>query len=245
MSVSVYTEAGTDLIVDVSGYMTGSTEPPSTSGLYVALAPARLLDTRSAAPFSNGQPIGSGTTIGLPIAARGGVPNAGVLAVAVNVTATRTLGYGYITGWPANTPIPATSSLNFVSAGRTVANHAITALNGGAVNFYSFGGADLLVDLMGYWTDHTSVGIAPHCRQHVEHDQPPADDDRRHPRRRASGRTRSCTTGQAARTGGGIRAGRSSTWSTATAPTRRWSTSSTWRSPRSRWPRASTSSTAG
>ena len=45
----------------------------------------------------------------------------GVLAVALNVTATRTQGPAIVTGWPANTPMPATSSLNFVAAGRTVA----------------------------------------------------------------------------------------------------------------------------
>ena len=72
--------------------------------------------------------------------------------MALNVTATRTQGPGYVTGWPASTPLPATSSLNFVAAGQTVANHVITALNGGAVSYFSFGGNDLLVDLLGYWT---------------------------------------------------------------------------------------------
>ena len=78
-------------------------------------------------------------------------------AVALNVTATRTQAPGYVTAWPANTPIPDTSSLNYVAAGRSVPNHVVAPINGGAVKFYSFGGTDLLVDVMGYWLDATAV----------------------------------------------------------------------------------------
>ena len=66
-------------------------------------APARHPHAGS---FSNGQPIGSGTTRTLPIAGHAGVPPWGVLAVAVNVTATQTQAPGYVTAWPANTVIP-------------------------------------------------------------------------------------------------------------------------------------------
>lgn len=151
--VSIYAETGGDVIVDVSGYFTGAAGPESAAGLFVALAPARLLDTRSPGAFSTGQPLASNTTLTLPIAGRSGVPSAGVLAMALNVTATRTQASGYVTGWPANTPLPPTSSVNFVAPALTVANHTITALNGGAASYFSFGGNDLLVDLLGYWTN--------------------------------------------------------------------------------------------
>ena len=74
--VSVFSESGGDVIVDVSGYFTGSSGASSAAGLFVPLAPARLLDTRSVGPFSAGQPIGSDTTLSLPIAGRSGVPDA-------------------------------------------------------------------------------------------------------------------------------------------------------------------------
>ncbi|MET0908378.1 MAG: matrixin family metalloprotease, partial [Ilumatobacteraceae bacterium] len=151
-SVDVYSSSGADVIVDVSGYVTGGGAPESTEGLYVPLAPVRMLDTRTVGAFSTGVPIGSRTTKTLPMTGRGGVPINGVLAVAANVTATQTQAPGYVTAWPANTPIPATSSVNFTTAGRSVANHVIASLNGGAVNFYSQGGTHLLVDLFGYWT---------------------------------------------------------------------------------------------
>jgi hypothetical protein len=159
--VNVYSEVGGDVLVDVSGYMTGASAPSATEGLFVPLTPDRLLDTRTAGQFSSGQPILSDSSINLPITGRSGVPASGVQSVALNVTATRTQASGYVTGWPANTTIPDTSSLNFVAAGRTVPNHVITRVNGGAASFYSFGGNDLLVDVMGYYTDPTATIPAP------------------------------------------------------------------------------------
>lgn len=151
--INVYSFAGGDIIVDVNGYVTGDAAIAGADGLFVPLTPNRLLDTRTAGGFSTGLPIVSGGSITLPIADRGGVPPAGVQSVALNVTATRTQAAGFLTTWPANTPRPNTSSLNFTAAGRTVPNHVITQLNIGAASFYSFGGNDLLVDVMGYWTD--------------------------------------------------------------------------------------------
>ncbi len=155
--VGVYSFERTDVIVDVTGYMTGTAAPAGSDGLFVPITPARLLDTRTPGPQSSGQPIASGESLTLPITGRGGVPGSGVQAVALNVTATRTLASGYVTTWPANTPLPDTSSLNFVAAGRTVPNHVVAPINGGAVSFYSFGGTDLLADVMGYWLDATAV----------------------------------------------------------------------------------------
>ena len=155
--VSVYSSAGTDVLVDVTGYMTGSSAPLSPTGLFVPITPARLLDTRTPGPASSGRPIASGGSLTLPITGRGGVPGSGVEAVALNVTATRTIAPGYVTAWPANTPMPGTSSLNVVAAGRTVPNHVLAPINGGAAAFYSFGGTDLLVDAMGYWLDGSAA----------------------------------------------------------------------------------------
>lgn len=155
--VSVFTFEGTDLIVDVSGYMTGAGAATNADGLFVPIAPGRLLDTRTPGPFSSGQPLASNQAMTLPIAGRVGVPETGVRAVALNVTATRTQAPGYVTSWPATTPMPDTSTLNFVDAGRTVPNHAVTPINGGAAALFVYGGSDLLVDVMGYYTDGTTV----------------------------------------------------------------------------------------
>ena len=72
------------------------------------LAPARLLDTQVGRAFQHRSadrlerhPHASRS----PAAAVFPSP-AAVLAMALNVTATRTQGSGYLTGWPANTPLP-------------------------------------------------------------------------------------------------------------------------------------------
>jgi hypothetical protein len=163
----IFSSAGADVIVDVSGYVTGASAPNDTVGLYVPLAPERMLDTRSAGSFSNGQPIDAGTARTLPVAGRSGVPTSGALAIAVNLTATQTQAPGYVTAWPANTMMPATSSVNFSTAGRSVPNHAIVGLNAGAASFYSQGGTHLLVDVMGYWTGPPATGGPPSIGPHA------------------------------------------------------------------------------
>ncbi len=226
--VSVYSFERTDVIVDVTGYMTGATAPAGSDGLFVPITPARLLDTRTPGPASSGQPIGSGATLTLPITGRGGVPGSGVQSVALNVTATRTQAPGYVTTWPANTPITDTSSLNYVAAGRSVPNHVVAPINGGAVSFYSFGGTDLLVDVMGYWLDATAVapgtgGAVVSVNTHhaaVDHDCP-----RRHRRPTAptASSTRAHRSRSPPRTDGGTRVRRSGTWPTSTGRPSRWS----------------------
>ncbi len=153
--VSVYSEVGGDVLVDVTGYITGASEPASTEGLFVPLTPDRLLDTRTRGAFSSGVPLVDGGTLTLPVNGRGGVPASGVQSVALNVTATRTLAFGYVTSWPGFTPMPPTSTLNFVEPGRTVPNHAVVRVGNGAAAFFSSGGTDLLVDVFGYWTGST------------------------------------------------------------------------------------------
>jgi hypothetical protein len=49
IGLSVYAGvSSTDVVFDVTGYVTGDTEPSSTEGLLIAVAPRRVLDTRTA-----------------------------------------------------------------------------------------------------------------------------------------------------------------------------------------------------
>ena len=45
-SVTLFTESGADLIVDVVGYFTGQSDASSTTGLFIPIAPNRVRDTR-------------------------------------------------------------------------------------------------------------------------------------------------------------------------------------------------------
>ena len=45
-SITVFSQRGTHVVVDVFGYFTNQTADPSSDGLFVPLSPSRLLDTR-------------------------------------------------------------------------------------------------------------------------------------------------------------------------------------------------------
>jgi len=114
-------------------------------GAYHALTPARILDTR----FSS--PLGPGVTLNVVIPGQGGVPSSGVTAVVLNATVTNTTAASYLTVWPAGTPRPNTSNLNW-TAGRTVPNLVEVDLGaGGAISAYNGAGStDLVLDVAGY-----------------------------------------------------------------------------------------------
>ncbi len=145
--VSIYNALGTtDVIVDVQGWFTGTS--------FHGVTPARVLDTRNASPFVAGQ------TTALPIAGLNGIP-ADAKAVAINLTATNPTEAGYLTVWPANTPMPTASNVNF-SPGQTVPNMAIVGVNAGAFNiFNALGTTDVIVDVTGYFSDDNYRPITP------------------------------------------------------------------------------------
>ena len=92
----------------------------------------------------------------LDVTGVGGVPEAGVGAVALNVTAVRTDsalgGGGYVTVYPCGTR-PGPSNLNFVT-GQTLANSVIAPGSAsGDVCVYVYGTAHVLADVSGHFTD--------------------------------------------------------------------------------------------
>ena len=117
------------------------------------LAPTRVLDTRGWAKVGNA--AGTGAPVTLSLAGRGGLPNSGIGAVAMNVTVVDgenpTVGGGYVTVYPCGTR-PDASNLNF-TAGQTIPNSVIAAVStAGTVCFYVYGTAHLLADVSGYFT---------------------------------------------------------------------------------------------
>ena len=79
-----------------------------------------------------------------------GVPDTGVTAVVLNVTATRSTGDGYVTVWPCGTRRPGVSNLN-VAAGGTAANLVLAAPGAeGTVCIHASAGLDVLADVIGW-----------------------------------------------------------------------------------------------
>ena len=143
--VSLFVDSGDlDLLADVVGYFA-----PEGASL-VAIAPARLLDTRNAIGAPRNV-VGPESEIALAVAGVGGVaPTA--RAVVLNVTATDATTDTFVTVYPDGVVRPDASSLN-VSAGGAIANLVVAKLgdNGQVRLFNSAGSLNLIADVTGYF----------------------------------------------------------------------------------------------
>ncbi|MEO7369280.1 MAG: hypothetical protein ABIZ69_00350, partial [Ilumatobacteraceae bacterium] len=122
----------------------------ATPAEFVSLSPTRILDTRIGLGAAAGV-VPAGHSIDLQVAGVGGVP-IGATAVALNLTATDSLGAGYVTAWPSGSVRPTVSSLNLQAAGATVANLVVVVLpSDGVLSLFTQSGASLVADISGYW----------------------------------------------------------------------------------------------
>jgi hypothetical protein len=151
--VSFYNAAGTtDLVIDVNGYFTDGT---LSGGVFSALAPARIMDTRTGLGGHLGK-VGPGQTIVLHVAGQGGVPLTSAStpprAVILNVTETVPTAPSFLTLFPDGTSRPNASDLNFY-AGQTVPNLVVVKLGAsGDVDIFNAAGAtNVVVDVAGWF----------------------------------------------------------------------------------------------
>jgi hypothetical protein len=143
----------------------GSTTVTTDGGEFVALTPARLLDTRPGqttvdGQFAGGGAVRGGTTLALQVAGRAGVPGVGAGSVAVTVTGTNPSASTYVTAWPAGSARPVASNVN-LAAGQTAPNAVVVKLgtDGKISLFVASGSADLIVDVAGWFPE--SSGLVP------------------------------------------------------------------------------------
>jgi len=154
-----------------SGSGSAQTPQPDASA-YVPLAPYRICDTRAGNPSGlsgvdlsqcEGKTLVAGTssqTLTIQVAGTSpsnspgsvGVPSNATAAV-LNVTVIGASGGGYLTIEPAGSAQSVVSSVNWTSAGQTVANLVQVAIgNSGSVSFTIHGSsANLAVDVEGYF----------------------------------------------------------------------------------------------
>jgi hypothetical protein len=133
-AVCLYSMVDTDLVVDLTArYVRGA------GARYAAVAPQRLLDTRS-----NGHRWHMSNRADV-------VPLGSVAAAQVNLTVTDTWGPGFITAYACHTsPWPGTSNGNF-AAGDTSANAALLPPTRGYGCVLQSTRSQLVVDLFGVW----------------------------------------------------------------------------------------------
>jgi peptidoglycan hydrolase-like protein with peptidoglycan-binding domain len=157
-SMSIFSQSGGDLIIDVVGTYTGAGAPDTTAGLFVPLAtPTRIVDTRI--PTMN--PLG-GTTrpapgwqIEVPVTSHAAVNRSDVSAVVLNATTDDPLAVGFITVGTAGATDPSawptTSTMNVVRPDQIVANHAIVPVSARGFSMFTQPGGHLLADIAGYF----------------------------------------------------------------------------------------------
>lgn len=158
--IDLFTQAGTNLIVDVLGWFTNSSAPASTSGLYFPVTPERVLDTRpdTAVNFDAQRRPGLGETTKPGVGdtvdiSFDGLPAVTAGAVILNLTAAEATAAGYVQGAAQFALTPgASSNLNVERAGQTIANAAILPLSSiRSISLFTQNGTNLLADVGGFF----------------------------------------------------------------------------------------------
>jgi hypothetical protein len=144
--VSLFTQAGTHLVADVTGWFTDATAPDDVHGLFVPVPPRRMLDTR----LLPGAPIAAAGTVTRRVGATSIVPPAFAGAVVANVTVTEPTSAGFVTAWPGGSARPLASNLNVVR-GQTVANLTMVGLGAESLALFTQPSAQLIVDVSGWF----------------------------------------------------------------------------------------------
>lgn len=138
-TINVTSSNTADVIIDVTGWFTGTDAPVATAGLFVPTAPTRVLDTRD-----GGIALAAGATKTVPTGT-----GAGAVAVAATVTAIGTTD-GFITVWPAGTNMPLASTINAKTT-TPVPNLVLGGITAGQFSAFTQTGTHLVVDINGWF----------------------------------------------------------------------------------------------
>lgn len=144
--LSLTSSADGDAVIDVTGWFTGADAPELADGLFVPIAPTRVLDTRG----EHGTGLRVGPTGSVEI---GAFPfsTATASAVAVNVTAVRPAADGFITAFPASSERPVAALAN-VAARDVLAAGGIVPVSATGIEVYVQSLTHLVVDVTGWFT---------------------------------------------------------------------------------------------
>ena len=162
--VSLFSSAGTDVVVDVEGYTAPTAAGGAGAGLYTPLSSSvRICDTRAGNPSGlsapndqcNGATVAADGTLPVTVANMNGIP-AGATAAVFNVTVANPQAAGYLTVFPQGSSQPLASNLDY-TAGQATSNRVIVPLsiggpNAGEISVFSSARADVVVDVSGYYS---------------------------------------------------------------------------------------------
>lgn len=146
---NVYTRNGNHVVVDITGYFTGPSSPPSSDGLFVPSDPVRLVDTRREYGQFGGPRLWE----------QGGrefdpfeVTDGPVAAVAANWTMADTEDAGWVLAYPAGNSFGEVSTVNASGARQASAASAITPVSERGLGVHASEGTELVVDVLGWFT---------------------------------------------------------------------------------------------
>ena len=156
--VEFYVHADTHIVIDVVGWYASPTG--SNAGMFNALSPGRLIDTRDpAVPAIGGGAAGTA----IQVAGQQGVPATGATAVVVNITATGQNGAGFIKAYPdqdPGTPRPASVNLNYPASGDLSGLSVVKLGADGKIRVYSNVTTDVVIDVFGWYSTPSGSGNA-------------------------------------------------------------------------------------
>ena len=112
--------------------------------MYIAVAPYRVLDTRTTGGTARGSTITIDTRLG------------DVAAAAVQITVADTAGPGFLTAWSDEDEQPETSVLNFRHQNDIDGNFVIVPVSDGKFRIYASETTGVIVDVMGYATTYSA-----------------------------------------------------------------------------------------
>ena len=150
--VTIYNNAGAvSVVADINGWYSANGGPVGAT--FHPLPPDRVLDTRNGVGSEHSL-VFPGQSIEVQVTGRGGVPETGVSAVVLNVTAIHVAGpESFLTVYPSGTDRPLASNLNFLNY-RAVPNLVVARIgtNGRVSMYNNLGLADFVADVQGWYT---------------------------------------------------------------------------------------------
>ncbi len=149
--ITVFSQNGAHIVVDVAGWFSDSTGKGGPRGLYVPVSPSRVLDTRTGLGAPQAA-LAQGASVDLVVAGAGGVPATGASGVVVNVTSVDAVAPGFVTVYPTGATRPVVASLNVDAIGQVVPNLVATGLGTqGRVSIFAHAGGNLVADVAGWF----------------------------------------------------------------------------------------------
>jgi hypothetical protein len=155
-AIRVYSSDNTQLVIDINGYFVPTSVAQGLA--FYPVTPCRVADTRLAAGTFGAPALGPNVARDFPVQSSPcGIP-ATAQAYALNMTVVPTGGVGFLTTWPAGSPLPVVSTLN-ASSGAVTANAAIVPAGaGGAISVFASDSTHLIIDVNGYFAAPGAAG---------------------------------------------------------------------------------------